>query len=158
MMALTLKHPWPFAIARLGKRVENRGWKPANELVGRVIALHGGKHVDASSKPQQERAELARAWGWILGCGLGAGVEPTLENLILEGIFAVARYGGAVHMRSDDPLTRDPWFEGVYGWKLEDLVVLPEPIPCRGAQGLWRVPPDVRKEISRQCAGMLIDG
>ena len=42
MQAITLKHPWAFAIARLGKRVENRTWKPPNRLLGQRIAIHGG--------------------------------------------------------------------------------------------------------------------
>jgi len=44
----------------------------------------------------------------------------------------------------------DPWFVGPFGWVLSDVVVLPAPVPCRGAQGLWEVPADVREAALRQ--------
>ncbi len=32
---------------------------------------------------------------------------------------------------------------GRWAWHLENITALPKPIPCRGMQGLWRVPADV---------------
>jgi hypothetical protein len=44
MMALTLKHPWPYAICFLGKRIENRTWRPRPSQLqpGSYLAIHGG--------------------------------------------------------------------------------------------------------------------
>jgi hypothetical protein len=33
---------------------------------------------------------------------------------------------------------------------LEDVTALKKPIPCKGALGLWEVPPAVFREIQRQ--------
>jgi hypothetical protein len=39
---------------------------------------------------------------------------------------------------------------GPYGWLLEDVVALRETVPCKGAQGLWTVPPDVAARVLEQ--------
>jgi activating signal cointegrator 1 len=36
---------------------------------------------------------------------------------------------------------------GRYGWALADVRPLPEPLPCRGALGLWAVPAEVRARL-----------
>lgn len=43
MLALTLKHPWPWAICVAGKDVENRTWAPRQLRRGDRFAIHGGK-------------------------------------------------------------------------------------------------------------------
>lgn len=69
-----------------------------------------------------------------------------------SGVVAVCRYGGFVtvtqDMTADEP---DPWFEGPYGWRLDGLFVLPDPVPCKGAQGLWDLPHDVQGRVRIQC-------
>jgi hypothetical protein len=42
---------------------------------------------------------------------------------------------------------------GRYGWLLANLQVLPEPVPCRGALGLWDVPADVAAAVEAQIGG-----
>lgn len=64
--------------------------------------------------------------------------------LAFSGVVAVCRYRGFV-VESDSP-----WFEGPYGWMLDGLVVLPEPVPCPGAQKLWRLPDDVMDAVRGQ--------
>jgi hypothetical protein len=36
-------------------------------------------------------------------------------------------------------LISDPWACGPFCWIIDDVDLLPDPIPCRGAQGLWHV-------------------
>jgi len=43
MKALTLTAPWGTAIAKLGKDIENRRWKPPDAIIGQRIAIHEGK-------------------------------------------------------------------------------------------------------------------
>lgn len=135
MLALTLKHPWPFAILRLGKRIENRAWRPPASLLrpGDWFALHGGA-VPTGRDDLEEIADVAR--GLISDCRppLGPGEDITLGDAIIPGIFAVCRLGPVF---TSSP---DYWFDGPFGWRLDDLVPLPEPVPCRGAQKLWSVP------------------
>ena len=120
MKALTLWRPWPHAIFYGGKRIENRTWKPWPSIIGKRIALHAGARYDA------EGAALMRISGLY---------DAPSEHHCPKGvIIGVATITGCV-TESDDP-----WFFGPYGWKLADVIALPEPIPCRGAQGLWDVP------------------
>jgi len=77
---------------------------------------------------------------------------PTLAQLRTQksAIVAVATYGGAV------PESTSPWFCGPWGWKLlgerddQPLIVLAEPVRCRGMQGLWEVPADVLEKMRAQ--------
>lgn len=41
------------------------------------------------------------------------------------------------------------WEPGGWAWELDDVEPLAEPIPCRGRQGVWRLPEDVAEEINR---------
>jgi hypothetical protein len=43
---------------------------------------------------------------------------------------------------------------GQWALLLEDVVKLPEPVPAKGAQGLWTVPPETAAEVYRQTALM----
>ena len=71
--------------------------------------------------------------------------EVTLRMLSrYVGIVAVAAFGGAVTE------SESPWFGGPVGWVLSDIIVLPEPVPCRGAQGLWDIPDDVLEKMRAQ--------
>lgn len=129
MKALTLYQPWAFAVACLGKRVENRPWKPWPSIVGQVIAIHAAAKVDPAAEAEAA-AFIVRRIGLTLRDVTGAGLPR-------GAIVATARVTGCVDASAD------PWFVGPYGWTLDEVVALPSPVPCRGAQGLWTVPPDV---------------
>jgi hypothetical protein len=144
LKAITLRHPWPFAICQLGKRIENRTWSP-NLAIGEKFAIHGGKfpvQADGSNKgaANQQYWEEIKATLFDLGqSGLIDGAMKVTIRMLQAtvGICAVATYGGTV--RED----ASPWFCGPIGWVMTDVLVLPEAVPCRGAQGLWAVPDDV---------------
>jgi hypothetical protein len=50
--------------------------------------------------------------------------------------------GGAV-MESESP-----WFFGPYGIRLANPVPLAQPVPCKGALGLFRLPDDVLEVLA----------
>lgn len=149
MKALTLRHPWAFAICYWGKRIENRKWWPVTALkVGQRFAIHGAlppttrgnrQYVLDTAKELIERfgfpPKLVEQYGGVKGAAL--------EDLVIRGIVATAVLKEIV-TKSDDP-----WFEGPIGWVLEDVRVLKTPIPCGGAQGLWTVPADVLSQIEQ---------
>jgi len=138
MKALTLKHPWPFAICFLGKRIENRTWAPPRDLLGQRIAIHGGKMP--TSQPQRNWCRDVIAG--YRSRGVFAGEFCTAQIMSCTGIVATAVISHTV--RTSD----DPWFDGTgYGWVLTDVLVLPNPIPCKGAQRLWNVPADIESVL-----------
>lgn len=140
LKALTLLHPWPYAITQLGKRIENRTWAPSILKKGDWFALHGagppaGRQAEAAEaiaksllfhQPRGTLDQMARGLsaGWFEYRVVGQHV----------GIFALAKYGGSVREHES------PWFHGPVGWLLDEVVVLKEPIAVPGSQGLWDVP------------------
>ncbi|MCE5264312.1 MAG: ASCH domain-containing protein [Deltaproteobacteria bacterium] len=136
MKALTIWQPWASLIVRGPKRIENRSWVPPRWLIGQRIGIHAGKKavaVDGLMMAEYpELAELLRdplPLGALVGSAIVAGVET-----------------GA------GPRKDDRFFEGPAGWILEDVVPLPDPIPMRGAQGLWDLPDDAASAIQISCS------
>lgn len=142
MKALTLRHPWPWAIVN-GKPVENRKWAPPASLLhpGDWLAFHGGK--PPVGKAANEASDDLK---WMVDRGL---VKPgnlmsALVGPYASAIFAVVRYTGTVTAHDS------PWFFGPFGWCWDRIIVLPKPVPCRGAQKLWAVPADVLEQMRAQ--------
>lgn len=147
MKGLTLRHPWAFAIQRLGKDVENRTWEPPRHLIGQYIAIHGG--ALPRDKAASECAEDARhiqnrfyksAYLETLPDGTQRWLRENGEVLkvgdwFVPGIVAVAKLERVV-FDSDNP-----WFCGPFGWVLADVTPLERPVPHRGALGFWQVEP-----------------
>lgn len=163
MKALTLHRPWPWAIVHLpethAKRVENRTWEPPRAMLGEAIAIHAGRHFDVGAldfvaaqcpddgplPPQREEEHPLGIVGVarLLGVALDRGNQGVgfrwMEGITNEqGCDAVKRL-----------FTRE-WFVGPVGWILADVVALPEPVPCKGAQGLWVVPPAIEQLVLAQ--------
>lgn len=139
--ALTLQRPWDCAVAHGGKAVENRSWRPRH--LGELVALHAGKAYDHAGEP-------------LIVDRMGRRPEEHEP-----GIFAVARVGailepGTVVDGLADGVRRwylGPSYRGArnYGWILDDLVVLPQRVRCRGFQGLFPLPRDVADAVSSWC-------
>lgn len=137
MKALTLRQPWADAVATGCKDVENRSWAPPSALLGADIGIHAGlRTVDEASY----RALMGRK-------------ARSLEKMPRGAIVAIARLIGGVNVETGiviGPLTHEqlarvldsPWTTGPWGWLLDHVRAV-EPVPCRGAQGLWDVPESV---------------
>lgn len=129
LYALTLHRPWAALIVEKVKPIENRSWAPpAPQLArGQWFAIHAGKTWDDACIPFAVENGVAEDWF-------------TPERRVESAIVGVARYDGHV------TASTDPWFFGPVGWQLGDAVAI-EPVPCRGAQKLWRVPADVADAV-----------
>ncbi|WP_155299612.1 hypothetical protein [Deinococcus kurensis] len=166
MKALTLRHPWSFAIAHLGKRIENRDWDARTadlmglpQLVGETIAIHGGT---APQRPKRAGhwSQLAETNLWRQHCEDLQGVHRILggklpdsaaqylarrgvtaltpEAFILPGVVAVATISGTTHSSTD------PWAaRGALHIHLTNVITLPEPVQCSGKQGFWDLGDDL---------------
>lgn len=160
LRALTLWRPWPAAICYLGKRVENRTWRPAADMLGHDLAIHAGQKIDTQAvadivhgyDPEGRDLETsyyreALARGVIPG---STGVVAVVR--VVGFIDATRRAALAVvkNVGTDRDHTRSWWWEGPVGWVLDRVRVLPEPVPCRGAQGLWVVPTVVEVRVNEQ--------
>jgi hypothetical protein len=126
---LTLWQPHAWCVARAGKDVENREWALPPWMRGQYVAIHAGKTFD------QEAAEVLREHGIPV---------PEQRAMPQSAIVAVAR---AVD-DSTQP-TGSFWWSGPHGHLLAEAVAI-EPVPCSGAKGYWKLPPDVLAEVRRR--------
>lgn len=123
MLALTIRQPHASAILYLGKNIENRSWFTPHRG---LIAIHAAASVDKD----------APDW---------------MANLLADRM-PVSHLIGVVEI--SDALVgahRSRWARpGLVHWMLEKPKVLVDPVPCRGYQGLWRVPGPLEKRVSSQ--------
>ena len=163
LRALSLKQPWlSWAILRLGKRIENReSWQGCAHRG--PILLHASQGVGSQlefSECVTQIAAISRAWptaSTVDGSYRG-GVWRPAPDLPRGAVVGVARIVATVDGRSGlTPLLGGPdlshqerWWFGGFALVLDDVHELPEPIPCKGALGLWRPPADVVARVREQ--------
>lgn len=94
------------------------------------MALHAGKTFS------DEAAE------WI---ETTFGLKVPREHEHPTGVVATGVYRGPA---AEHGLLRDPWYVGPVGWVFDDIRSLPEPVSCRGAQGLWTVPGHLERALA----------
>lgn len=127
-MALTICQPWAWAIVNGPKRAENRSWSTTYRG---PLLIHAGKSRqwytpylnDGSPAP----AEDALAYGAAVG---------------IADLVACVHHASYVRWPGGMPAVvaamRSAFAEGPYCWVLDNVRPLVEPVPMRGAQGLWR--------------------
>ena len=129
-----MTQPWATAIILGHKKIETRSWKI--NYRGK-IAIHAAKKFPRLAR---EFAETERAlgripdrlpFGAIIGFATITGMQKT-EDLRVQ-IPALERMYG-------------DYSDGRWGWILTDITLLFEPIFCKGALGLWKVPEELNKE------------
>jgi hypothetical protein len=142
MKALTISQPYASLIATGAKWVENRtqdfryrGW----------LLIHAGKGEQYMTRAAMREQNLPYGQA-IAVCRLAASVHvPDLRRRIA----ARSPYPG---MTVEDLLdiVNHAHTEGPWGLVLREVRVLPVPIPCSGALGLWNPGPAIEREVRRQ--------
>lgn len=156
MLALTLIQPWGTAVARWNKDVENRGWPPPPQLIGQRFAIHAGKTADLDAFALFVSAREIDPTGMQFDSLPRGAVVATAQ---LAGHVALTDRGTALKWKPDGDeqvvrrACKSRWLVGEYGWALTDVFALPEPVPCRGFQRLWRLPRDVEALVIAQEGG-----
>ena len=168
MKALTVLQPHASLLALCEKRIETRSWP--TQYRG-LIAIHAGKRFPLAAQKlclaDPIAVALVRRGALRLRDSTGALTDwPDPLSLPLGAIVAVAnlhrvgeigrRPDGAVVVSGQDlPITGDElafgdFTPGRYGWVVTNVRRLPEPVECRGAQGLWDVPGKIVEQIRAQ--------
>ena len=157
--AITLWPEWAWMIGILGdgrsdglipKRVENRGWRPPLPK-GTRIAIHAGAHVGGRRGDPATEEGIDAVIGMFRRANPGRALPFDFRGRILtcdrSAIVCTATVVGV----DREQLTG--WdVPGAWHWRLADVLVLPEPVPCRGAQGLWTPDLGTREALARQVA------
>lgn len=162
MRGLSLTQPWATLVASGAKTIETRSW-PTNYRG--PIAIHATKNFPQEARdlcftePFFAALDGAGLLRWYVEMG-GTRWE---HRLPLGAIVAVATLAGCAPAWRVGNLPewrrRAPHEEAFgdysgdrYAWLLADVRPLSEPVPCRGALGLWAVPPDIIRPIKERLA------
>lgn len=161
MKAITIQQPWASLIAFGDKKFETRTWR--TNYRG-PIAIHAAKQIDPdvfqfllcklSTMDELEKcgitpkrlkelptgaviatAELVDVW--IMGMG------PS-SPYARDSIFQARRlpYSDDFFVPTEKERAFGNWIPGNYAWQLENVKILPKPIPAKGQQGLWNWEPE----------------
>ena len=142
-LALTLHQPWASLICRGPKRVENRTWAPPEDLIGKRIWIHAGKTFDAEAFAHVFPGGVVDSPEWRQ-CGRDLG--KILGSARVAGWYCNQTGDGRAVTASTETVEAalaSEWFSGPIGWVLDRVQRLVVPVPWRGAQKLWRVPPEL---------------
>ncbi len=136
MKALSLTQPWAELVVLGEKQWETRSWRTS--FRGR-IAIHAAKKFPAWA------IELAISNRYFVDAiknyppikmPLGV-IVGSVEIIAMQSTDAMLDVLGHKEIAFGD------YHAERWAWQLSDPIMLDEPIPCRGALGLWEVPPDI---------------
>lgn len=76
-------------------------------------------------------------------------------KLVTGAIGCIVRIESVTRPRDlgPDDAQKDPYYEGECGWRFAVVEKLAEPIPCKGAQGLWPLASLLGKDMGTPQAG-----
>lgn len=138
MRAISLWQPWASAIPLGLKAVETRG---------RSTAFRGELAIHAARRwapAQRAFASTERALGRLPGA-LPFGAIVAVVNLKdVRPATEVAMIVSAIERLYGD------YRSGRFGWLLDDVRPLREPVPCQGRQSFWTLDPAVEEAVRSQ--------
>lgn len=140
MKALSLWQPWATLMALGSKRIETRSW--STKYRG-PLAIHAAKRF---TRTERELCGLEPFAGV-----LSAGGYDDLDDLPLGALVAVVDlvdivptdptlFGAIRTELGEHELSFGNYGPGRFAWKTENCRRLDDPVPWRGAQGLFWVP------------------
>jgi hypothetical protein len=157
MKALTVYQPYAALIAIGAKPYE---FRPRRLNYRGTVAIHAGKK-DPHKTPLLELQgfeaavnkafEASDAWSML---PLGA-VIAVVDIVDCERITAAhgsdwaqtVTSAGAINFISNDYLIFGNPKIGDFAYRIDNIRRLPHPIPCRGQQGLFTLPPEIERDI-----------
>lgn len=149
LYALTLRQPWAAAITHGGKRVENRGWLTYRRG---PIAIHAGAAIDSWDRDMGQGAvtRVAELSGMTVD-------EVRVHSQLRSKVVAVANLTDVcseslrVGYYAPRRCSCGPWAaKQQRHFLLDDVFVLPDPVPCGGFQKLWTLPDHVEAAVRAQ--------
>lgn len=151
ILGLTLTQPWATLVATGEKQIETRSW--GSQYRG-LVAIHASKAFPLTARELMTTPPFHAA---LDRHGYTApGDLPTGEILALVELIAVRSTGTDgidedwIQQLSEQEKAFGDYSPERFGWLLKNALLLPQPVPCKGALSLWAIPDDVRAAIERQ--------
>lgn len=168
MKAISLLQPWASLIAIGAKQWESRSWqtKYRGQVAlhaslkrpdYRILATHPFKSALAAGMPCRECQ--GRDKRCLICDGLGFEAPPCGAILAVADVTEIIDTGEWLrrhchHGQLSGPHAREYTFGDYspkrFAWKMENIRRLPEPVECKGALMLWRVPSSAEESILKQ--------
>ena len=161
MKVLTLTQPWATLVAIGAKHIETRSWPTkyrgplaihAAQGLGPVGGMRGFVELIGAPLFQRSLAPDAKGGGFwetvkdraavlprgaiLAVCELETCI-PTLWLTATGRTTVSTRSGPAEYVLTDQERAFGDYTPGRYAWLLSNVRALPEPIPAKGALGLW---------------------
>lgn len=152
LRAITLWQPWASLWALQLKRFETRSWE--TRYRGQ-IAIHAAKklfntdcYLDRELYPFADALGLPDIYsfdklpyGCVVATAELVGCYPMIGRISVEGkaVYAQYRKDGHIEEVTGKELLFGDWTPGRFAWEIKNVKLLPEPVPMKGAQGLWTV-------------------
>ncbi len=124
MKALSIRQPWAWLILNAGKDIENRDWP---------TKFRGAFLIHASKGMTRYEYEDGCVTAELIAPRVRVPQFGQLERGGIVGMATLARCVGQ---------SPSPWFFGIYGFELRDVLPLPFR-PLRGALGFFDVPDEI---------------
>jgi len=153
MRALSLTQPWATLLATKAKRFETRGW--ATNL-REIVAIHAAKAFPDDCRELCLTPVFSKALraggveklgdvprGAIIGTGRIVACYSTTGLSVAEALAGV----GFDRSLAEQERAFGNYAPGRYAFVFSDVIALAQPIPCKGALGLWTVPPEIEAQI-----------
>lgn len=141
MKALSIRAPWWWFILHGGKDIENRDWPTSFRGTIYVHASKSWIHRDILDDMHCIATEILR--------GKWPCEPPRLGPLEAAGGCLV----GKVDIVGCTSHSTSPWFFGKWGFQLANPIAFDEPVPCKGALGIFTVPADALARIGGAVVG-----
>lgn len=152
--AWTARQPFAYTLAAGWKPIENKTERPPLHLIGKLVGIHAGLQWcrpedmpcwPAHLHPMPAQDDPRLTFGALIGVAGLVGVVRVGRTPWGHGLVREVGRGAVVEPLPVALADRiRPWWRGPWGWLFEEAVLLPEPIPMKGQQGLWRLPEEVR--------------
>lgn len=169
MRGLSLTQPWATLVAIGAKQWETRSWPTSYRG---QIAIHASKGYPKDCRELEYEepflgalkggvaAPHALPLGSIIALADITDCQPTAKFKpahLTEGQRAFVAQSTGVITISPEEFAFGDYHEGRYAFRIDNVLQLRTPIPCRGALSLWPVPDDVMAQISEQLTDMRHD-
>lgn len=133
MRCISLWQPWASAVALGLKRIETRHW--STNYTGR-FAIHAAKRWTADER--DTAAMFAELYDLRLATPPLGAIVATARLVRCDRSEAILRRG-ITEMEE----AFGNYGPGRYGWILDDIAMLSDPVPFRGSQGFFEVPDEL---------------
>ena len=158
MKALTLTQPWATLVAIGAKQWETRSWETPYRGPLAIHAAKGWTSADRRLVREDQFFGLALALAGIIDPEqLPRGAVVAMVDLVSVRFTGQLSPGNSwpqpwIAELGDDERHVGNYSPRRYGWKLSNVRRLREPIPARGALGLWDLALPDNAEAQLECA------